>query len=228
MSVRHRQASRRNITRSDGSTFSYQVKCDKYLIDTVITCSPTIVDNWIRSICHRNRNYLSIIIGLDVGWKSYKKGKKPETLQLCRGTDCLIIQLEPFRCHMLQSTLMAFVANEKFVFSGYDIKGHIDRLENCYCLKFHRSICDLKKIPDKSMEIGILSDFSYTIKDFAIQLGSKDFGKDWHLKRSDWTKDNLTNEQIAYAACFAFASYYIAVNFRPDVKVPHKKRSTST
>lgn len=196
-----------------GQTKYLRVYCDDYEIMTLATSRPENIREWLQKYDYYYDR--EVIVGLDVEWQPKTREQIPETLQLCIGTDCIVIQvrqLDNFG-QLEYSDLQEFVANSSFIFSGVGIKGDITRLERYYNLQFHDRVFELKGAAKRR---GCKYGNRYSLESLAQSIGQLDFVKDRAMAMSDWGKHNLSYEQIGYAARDAFVSCHVAEKLEPQ------------
>ncbi|KAI3882595.1 hypothetical protein MKW92_051847 [Papaver armeniacum] len=174
-------------------------------ITTTVTSKPREIKRWIDSSLYygryqyRNR---TLVVGLGVQWlPSYRGSVDPaETLQLCFGTRCLIIQLS--HTPYVPRILRRFLGDEKITFAG--IWNHMD--ERKLLMSEHQlyvtNLVNLSNIgtsgngsPRGSMENLV-----------RVFLGFSGVAKDPVVGRSNWNAKNLSHDQVQYACVDAHVS----------------------
>lgn len=185
------------------------VKCSGCKIDTIVTRSSKVVEDWIQQVYSENSNEPQVIVGLDIEWRptfQKKSYHKVALIQICVKEKCIIIQL--FYIDKLPELLRTFFLDQKFLFSGNCIKGDVRRLKIDYGLEFNDNVYDVApelraKRPNRYS--------SYTLENLARAVGGlRDFKKDKKVCMGNWERDDLHLQQIEYASRDAFASYRVA------------------
>ncbi|CAN8242407.1 unnamed protein product [Cochlearia groenlandica] len=182
------------------------------------TETPSIIKRWIRDVIYSHRRSLSphpIVVGVGVQWTpafhfktSPERYNRPaDTLQLCVGKQCIIIQLT--HCNRVPLLLRRFLMNPQNTFVGFWNHQDKRRLE----LSKHQ------------LEMGELLDVSKYVKDpqgkcmsgrqFGEMvfhgLGHRGVSVDLEISSGDWSVDYLSLEQILQASVDAFVCHQLGV-----------------
>ncbi|KAI3928603.1 hypothetical protein MKW98_024204 [Papaver atlanticum] len=156
-------------------------------ITTTVTFERREIRRWIYSNLYYNRrNRYNLVVGLGVQWLPFSSDDPAETLQICIGTRCLIIQLSHTR--YLPKFLQRFLDNEKITFVGIWIIRSFHYHNIDYLLGNESSSGSMENL----------------IRDY---LGFKGVRKDEIVGRSNWNAKNLSVDQVQYATVDAHASF---------------------
>ncbi|KAF9594355.1 hypothetical protein IFM89_030484 [Coptis chinensis] len=185
----------------------YTIKFFDKRFTTTVTSSPYEIRKWIRSTWYHYSAYRTqLIVGLGVQWNPDSDNNNPaDTLQLCVGSRCLIIQLS--QTDYVPELLRRFLGDTDTTFVG--IWNHSDesRLEQCeHKLVLGSEPIDLRyKVADRFGE--------YELQRASMEslvgrfFGYHGVGKDPNVARSEWDADWLDDEQVLYASVDAFVSF---------------------
>ncbi|GFY84644.1 hypothetical protein Acr_03g0014180 [Actinidia rufa] len=185
----------------------YDVNFFSDKIHTLVTHTPSYVDDWISEIedIHRNRLH-SLIVGLDIEWRPNNRyhDNPVATLQLCVDRRCLIFQLiyAPF----VPQSLDRFLANPLYSFVGVGVDNDVEKLANDYDLSVATTV-DLRSLA--AAEYGVREMRNMGLKDLAMQVLGKEVVKPRWITMSRWDSEYLSASQVQYACIDAFLSFEI-------------------
>lgn len=201
------------------TTFNYALPCkthNKYdvffnslTIHTMITNSPSMVDEWLLSIKPYLNDNENVIVGLDVECLLAKRRGMPNTaavLQLCISGECLIFQI--LHASFIPKSLIDFLGNKNYKFVGVGIKDDVDKLFRDFSLRVV-SYADLRTLAAKKMSDKTLN-FS-GLKTLAFRVLGVEIEKPKKITLSDWSNFPLTLKQVEYACIDAFISFEIGM-----------------
>ncbi|XP_026438066.1 uncharacterized protein LOC113336632 [Papaver somniferum] len=153
-------------------------------IQTTLTSRPEIIHQWIHhywqvyGMLFGNR----LIVGAGVQWRP--SNHRADTLQLCIGTRCLLIQLS--HTPYIPDILRWFLVDVNIHFVGIRNRFDAERL----------------RISDHELLISNL----INIGDF-IDIGLPGLRGDPSVGRSNWSAEHLTIDQVQYAVVDAYVSF---------------------
>ncbi|XP_050915994.1 uncharacterized protein LOC127131103 [Lathyrus oleraceus] len=184
----------------------YDIFFNSFTIHTMITNTPSMVDEWFLSINpYLNNNNNNVIVGLDVECLLAKRHGISNTaavLQLCIGGECLIFQI--LHASYIPESLIAFLGNKNYKFVGVGIKDDVDKLLRDFSLHVV-SFVDLRTLAaikrrDESLKFAGLKTLAFRVLGIEIEKSKK-------ITLSDWSNFPLTVKQIEYACLDAFISF---------------------
>ncbi|XP_071713526.1 3'-5' exonuclease-like [Rutidosis leptorrhynchoides] len=185
----------------------YTVTFYQDAILTLVTATPSLVDDWISQIefIHRRRLH-RLIVGLDVEWRpSFSQTFNPvATLQLCVGRRCLIFQI--LHAEYIPSSLKDFLNNDNYTFTGVAIGGDVEKLERDYDIEVAR-FADLRKLGAEELNAREL--YNAGMQELARRFLGAELDKPKCVTMSRWDKRWLSNGQVIYACVDAFVSFEI-------------------
>ncbi|KAJ4720292.1 Werner Syndrome-like exonuclease [Melia azedarach] len=189
---------------------------DKY-IETTVTSRASDVNHWIHQTLHIHRFRLhKLLVGLDTEWSlptKTKKHQKVAILQLCVGFRCLIFKL----CHKdrMPESLITFLGNKIFTFVGKAVQTDADKLLKDYELNVAR-IMDVSHMAALKYDDEGL--YGMGLRRLALQFLNIEMEKSKRITLSKWDRNELSKEQIQYAAIDAFVSFKLAFKFAVEPK----------
>ncbi|PWA68639.1 Werner Syndrome-like exonuclease [Artemisia annua] len=104
-----------------------------HTIDTTVTKDTDAVNEWITETESIYRNHRGLIVGLDTEWRpSFQLGVQDPVavLQLCVDNRCLVFQII-HSGQFLPSSLINFLNNPNYTFTGAGINTDIQKLVRC-------------------------------------------------------------------------------------------------
>ncbi|PIN25007.1 DNA helicase [Handroanthus impetiginosus] len=186
----------------------YGVFVDDEEIETLVTCYPTSVNDWINNTEALNECRLHrLIVGLDVEWRPTFKANSIQplaTLQLCVGKSCLIFQI--IHAKRIPSQLKKFLGDPDYTFVGVGIENDVRKLRNDYGLKV-ADTRDLRSWAAKELDRKELGRSS--LKVLAGEVLGEDLAKPTNITLSSWDNRSLTKAQVSYACLDAYFSFEI-------------------
>ncbi|KAI3953506.1 hypothetical protein MKW92_014601 [Papaver armeniacum] len=177
-------------------------------ITTTVTSKPREIRDWIGNcLYYSRRNRSNLVVGLGVQWLSppphtYGSDDPTETLQICIGTGCLIIQLS--HTPYVPETLRRFLANEKITFVGIWNYSDNSKLEKS---KHRLSVSRLINLSKLRLENEASSGSMENLA--RAYLGFDDVKTDVPTGISNWNVRNLSVDQVQYATVDAHVSFEI-------------------
>ncbi|EOA31416.1 hypothetical protein CARUB_v10014596mg [Capsella rubella] len=189
---------------------------DFYGEDLIVTVTPTatVIRRWIRSVRSYNRNHSvhPLVVGVGVQWTpdSSDPDPPPETLQLCVGSRCLIIQLG--HSYRLPKVLRTFLADPKTTFVGVWNGQDQKKLAGCSHRVEIREILDLRLyVKDSRGAMMRLCSFEQIVKE---RLGRAGVRLDPAICMSDWGVYILSHDQVLQASIESCVCFKLAVEER--------------
>jgi len=146
------------------------------------------------------------VFGLDCEWNPYGNApREVALLQIASTSVCILITM--LRLDGVPEELQNFLADEKLIKTGVNVKGDFSRLHKDYGIKSDGWI-DSMRIVDKGR-----TNFQYSIKKRSLEFLSKEQGykswKDKSVQLSMWSNFPLSQPQKRYAALDAIRSAQI-------------------
>nr|XP_043616111.1 Werner Syndrome-like exonuclease [Erigeron canadensis] len=186
----------------------YTVELYDNTILTLVTDTPSFVDEWISEIERiHHRRLDNLIVGLDVEWRpSFSKHVRypVATLQLCVGRRCLIFQI--YYSRYIPQSLVDFLSNPNYTFTGVGIHEDIEKLKNDYDLEVE-NVSDLT-----TLAVQVYNDrdlYGSGLTKLANWVCGMDIHKPKTITTSHWDKEWLSLAQVKYACVDAFLSFEI-------------------
>ncbi|XP_010550690.1 PREDICTED: uncharacterized protein LOC104821485 [Tarenaya hassleriana] len=187
---------------------------ENHVIVTV-TDTPSVIRRWIQSICYHHRHrerFGRLIVGLGVQWIPDEFGtyNPAETLQLCVGSRCLIIQLT--YCDYLPQILRRFLRDFGITFVGiWNIQDKKKLLESKHQLEIG-GLLDIRLYVENSHGWSLRdSSFETIVKEC---LGYEGVDLKPSISKSDWDRYILRHDQILQATVDAFVCFKLGVEER--------------
>lgn len=186
-----------------------------------VTRTPSVIKRWIHEVHFFNRfSSHPLVVGLGVMWtlpgyytdprseSYYAYGSPADTLQLCVGRQCLIIQLS--HCDHVPDALHNFLAHYTHVgvWNSQDAK----RLEQCrHQLKVGK-LLDLRMfVKDSRGRSMKRSSFEEIVEEC---MGYRGVRLDPEVSISDWSVYNLCDDQILQVSIDVYACSELGVRYR--------------
>ncbi|KAL5706960.1 exodeoxyribonuclease I [Ranunculus cassubicifolius] len=203
---------------SSATTHStYTVTVFNTPINTLVTHTPSFVDQFITDILHSYRYKLNnLIVGLDIEWRPNRHANTDNpvaTIQLCVGRRCLIFQ--PIYAPAIPKSLIDFLNNPTYRFVGVGIEEDIEKLLLDYDLRVANPV-DLRPLAVAKLENNELRNAG--LKNLASAVCGMEIEKPKRVTMSRWDIEWLTYEQIQYACVDAFLSFEIGKKLLPKIK----------
>ncbi|MCL7034101.1 hypothetical protein MKW94_010443 [Papaver nudicaule] len=188
---------------------SYNVKFHNEEINTVLTHTASIVEDWISKIYQDFGAVLSnLIVGLDVEWRpNFHKNQenKVSVLQLCVGSRCVIIQL--MYIDKIPQALIDFLGNPSFTFVGVGISEDVEKLLYDYELGIGSTI-DLRVLAAQKMNKSELKKMG--LRDLTEAVLGLNLVKPKKVTMSRWDAEYLTYDQVLYACLDVVVAFKMA------------------
>ncbi|PIA60997.1 hypothetical protein AQUCO_00300487v1 [Aquilegia coerulea] len=187
---------------------TYSVTIFDQVVHTIVTCTPTKVDEFITEILNIYQNKLNtLIIGLDIEWRpNFKRNidNPAATLQLCIDRKCLIFQF--LYAPSIPKSLIDFLNNPVYKFVGIGIEEDVEKLLLDYSLRVANPV-DLRsfavnELNRNELKKAGLKEMTKVVLDMEIQ-------KPKRVTMSRWDVEWLTYAQVQYACVDAFLSFEI-------------------
>lgn len=174
---------------------------------TTVTSSGADVVEWIAEILRIHRHRLShLIVGIDAEWRpSFSSVQNPvAVLQLCVGRRCLVFLL--LHADYIPQDLFDFLADDRFTFVGVGICGDADRLADEHNLTIANQT-DLRGLAAETMDRPEMRQKG--LAGLAAAVLGVTVTKPERVRMSRWDQENLSYDQMKYAAVDAFLSFEI-------------------
>ncbi|CAL9063739.1 uncharacterized protein LOC135674943 [Musa acuminata AAA Group] len=146
--------------------------------------------------------YSKLVVGLDVEWLSSDRNGKAALLQLCSGTQCLIVQLH--HLDYVPVSLASFLADPTVDFVGVGITSDAQKLREDYGWGVH-NVVELAPLAAKKNG----PNAGQSLVDLSRSVVGISIDKPASVTCSDWTAKHLSHDQIVYVATDAYVSYLI-------------------
>ncbi|VVA97304.1 unnamed protein product [Arabis nemorensis] len=187
-------------------------------LTVTVTSTPSVIRRWIRKAVFYQRrapSYHPLVVGVGVQWTPAfyyypREGYDPpaDTLQLCMGKRCLIIQL--CHCDRVPNALRSFLANPGTTFVGIWNGQDARKLERSrHHLEMGKQILDVRKYVKDSEGKSLRRRSSEQIVERC--MGCQGVRLDWRISMSDWNVDCLDLAQILQASLDAFVCFELGV-----------------
>ncbi|KAI3965218.1 hypothetical protein MKX01_008940 [Papaver californicum] len=190
---------------------SYTIKFHGDEINTVLTHTASIVEDWISKIYQDFSSVLNnLIVGFDVEWRpNFHKNQenKVSVLQLCVGSRCLIIQL--LYIDKIPKPLIDFLGNPSFTFVGVGIDEDVEKILYDYELGISSTV-DLRILAAQKMNKIELKKMG--LRDLTEAVLSLNLVKPKKVTMSRWDAEYLTYDQVLYACLDAVVAFKMAKN----------------
>ncbi|GAU19488.1 hypothetical protein TSUD_77320 [Trifolium subterraneum] len=171
------------------------------MIKVVVTASASVVDEWIESTVlvsdefHRRQK---LVVALSVD-------PSANTLQLCVNRRCLIFQLS--QANDVPPSLRSFLCDPACKFTGFLTKWHRSKLLSCrHRLKMQFGPVDVRYI-EAGFENCSVEEMIQKFLGCNVELKEE-------IKTSDWSVQNLSNDQVLYACVECYCAFFIGKNLR--------------
>ncbi|KAI3957937.1 hypothetical protein MKW92_011634 [Papaver armeniacum] len=197
-------------------------------IDTTVTHTASVVDQWLEHFCTDFDSRLNnLVVGLDIEWSRLSRNrgdarKKVAVLQLCVDNHCLIFQLSC--CDKVPESLKNFLADDDLIFVGAGIEADAYKLMVDYGLKVARteelgSFAAFKTGDSRLYKAGL--------KKLVSEVLKQDLPKSRYDQSSNWGVNFLSNKQIEYACLDAVASFKLGVELMSRANPEHTYRNNN-
>ncbi|OAY56155.1 uncharacterized protein LOC110612370 [Manihot esculenta] len=199
-----------SIARSHPCDFRlYSVQFFDTPIEVTVTSSATVVRKWLRTTLFLRRRYLGrLVVGLGVQWTP--PNTAADTLQLCVGSRCLIIQLSLAATVPLILRRFLLDSNTTFVgiWNGSDEK-KLWMTE--HELRVHRLVDLRRYVRTRDGESLARASVERIVEE---HLGYKGVRLERDISMSDWDVENLSYEQVLQACIDAHVAFEIGKDLR--------------
>ncbi|GLT64904.1 hypothetical protein SLA2020_373670 [Shorea laevis] len=181
--------------------------CGK-IIETTVTESASVAENWVLNIQSGLSEQKINIVGFNCKWKPHpieSMSGRITTLQLCVDTRCLVLQIS--RLNNIPESIKHFFSDSNVVFVGIEVKKMVTKLQNEYGLNCTNKI-DVRHLVKMHFPV------SFCMKPGLKALASQLVGlHPWRSKKGHLNLDMetvvLEKEQIMFACVDAYVSYRI-------------------
>ncbi|KAF5207786.1 Werner syndrome-like exonuclease [Thalictrum thalictroides] len=187
---------------------TYTVTIFNEVVHTVVTCTPTKVDEFITEILNTHQNN-PFIVGLDIEWRpNFNRNidNPVATLQLCIGRKCLIFQF--LYAPSIPKSLIDFLNNPSYKFVGIGIDEDVEKLLLDYSLRVANPV-DLRSFAVNQLNRNELKNAG--LKEMARVVLDMEISKPKRVTMSRWDVEWLTYDQVQYACVDAFLSFEIGM-----------------
>ena len=197
-----------NTITSNPTTSKCRVKFDGKLIETTVTDKGSTIDEWVHEILSMYDGK-RMVVGLDIEWKPNSSREdnnkaKAATLQLCTGEKCLIVQLLHTDC--IPQPLKSFLMDSNFTFVGVRVAEDIAKLNDDYGIECNKS-ADVRELAMRQWPGRFVG--KSNLKTLAFEVLGVSMKKPPEVRRSDWDKRVLDENQVEYACIDAYVSYRV-------------------
>ncbi|XP_057432821.1 uncharacterized protein LOC130725626 [Lotus japonicus] len=184
-------------------------------VTVTVTANCSVVRRWLKSMLYFHNHYFlreRLVVGLGVQWSAPSPDRPnppADTLQLCIGRRCLIIQLS--RAERVPQILRQFLKDPTITFVGFynhrdqkKLKASRHQLEMCWKpedLKIHAGTLhpDLVNAP---------------VKEIVMSFLRCNVNPRREVSMSDWNREELTKDQLVYACVDAYCAFRIGKNLK--------------
>ncbi|KAE8077741.1 hypothetical protein FH972_016272 [Carpinus fangiana] len=212
-----------NTKTSNPTTSKCRVKFDGKPIETTVTDKASTIDEWVHEILSMYDGK-PMVVGLDIEWKpnsSREDDNKAATLQLCIGEKCLIVQL--LHTDGIPQPLKSFLMDSNFTFVGVKVAEDIAKLNGDYGIECNKS-ADISELAMRQWQ-GRFEGGKPGLERLALEVLGVSMKKPQEVRRSNWDKRVLDENQVEYACIDAYVSYRVGhkllVEIRGDNKLLH-------
>ncbi|CAA7016230.1 unnamed protein product [Microthlaspi erraticum] len=186
---------------------------DFFGADLLVTVTPTpsVIRKWIHRVVfnhRRSQKTKPLVVGVGVQWTPPAYHETPaETLQLCVGKRCIIIQLS--HCDRVPQILRRFLADPETTFVGVWNNQDARKLE----ISTHR----LKTVELLDIRHYVEDSEGYSLKRCSFEkiveacMGYRGVRLDPRISMSDWGVYDLSHEQILQASVDAYVCCKLGV-----------------
>ncbi|CAA7055778.1 unnamed protein product [Microthlaspi erraticum] len=176
-----------------------------------VTSTPSVIRKWIRNVIFNHRrspSYHPLVVGVGVQWTPESCYHSPaETLQLCVGKRCIIIQLS--HCGRVPDVLRSFLTSQETTFVGVWNSQDARKLEQCRHQLEIGQLLDVRGYVEDS-EGESLSGCSFE-EIVEACIGYEGVRLDPMISMSDWSVDDLDPDQILQVSTEAYVCFKLGV-----------------
>ncbi|RHN82297.1 putative DNA helicase [Medicago truncatula] len=127
------------------------------------------------------------------------------TLRLCVGDRCLIIQL--YRADSIPQSLRKLFLDWVYKFGGFSNDWHRERITRSkHGLKMYKDPMELRLLKDGLENLSV-EEMVHELLGFEVELKEE-------IRKSDWSQKDLSDDQVLYAYVEAYAAFAIGVKLR--------------
>ncbi|RZC88294.1 hypothetical protein C5167_016086 [Papaver somniferum] len=188
---------------------SYTVKFHSDEINTVLTQTASVVDDWMSKLYQDFGSALNnLIVGFDVEWRpNFHKNQenKVSIMQLCVGSRCLIIQL--MYLDKMPESLIDFLGNPSFTFVGVGINEDVEKILCDYELGVGNTL-DLRVLAAQKLNKIELKKMG--LRDLTEAILGLNMVKPKKVTMSRWDAEYLTYDQVLYACLDVVVAFKMA------------------
>ncbi|KAI3953137.1 hypothetical protein MKW92_045696 [Papaver armeniacum] len=188
---------------------SYTVKFHSDEINTVLTQTASVVDDWMSKLYQDFGSALNnLIVGFDVEWRpNFHKNQenKVSIMQLCVGSRCLIIQL--MYLDKMPKSLIDFLGNPSFTFVGVGINEDVEKILCDYELGVGNTL-DLRVLAAQKLNKIELKKMG--LRDLTEAVLGLNMVKPKKVTMSRWDAEYLTYDQVLYACLDVVVAFKMA------------------
>lgn len=185
---------------------------DFFGVDLIVTVTPTpsVIRKWIHRVVfnhRRSQRSNPLVVGVGVQWTPANYDLPAETLQLCVGKRCIIIQLS--HCDRVPQILRRFLADPEVTFVGV--------WNNQDARKLKQSSHRLEIVEPLDIRHYVEDSEGYSLKRCSFEeivetcMGYRGVRLDPRISMSDWGVYDLRHEQILQASVDAYVCCKLGV-----------------
>ncbi|RDX71586.1 putative 3'-5' exonuclease R431, partial [Mucuna pruriens] len=181
----------------------YTVDLAGTYITVTVTASASVIKRWISSTLYFSRHFVylqRLVVGLGVQWTPGGSDPPPDTLQLCVGRRCLIVQLR--QADGVPESLRTFLNDPSHTFVGF--WNYSDRKKLKYSeheLEMRRDPVDLRRCIENLTQASVEEIVEKCLGYRVLQRRE--------ISMSAWYHECLSNDQVAYATVDAHCAFLI-------------------
>lgn len=201
------------------SVNTYHIKLLGKIFTITVTASCTEFDKWYnRAISAIDKNKSPRYFGLDCEWVMHgKKRAKVQLLQLCHDNNVILFQIA--KCEELPQNLTTLLRTKKNVLCGVAVQEDVNKIEKDYGFVTKAIVADLRDEAEFTYDWDEYR--HYGLKSLSEEFLSLKLEKDKTNRCCDWSRNQLSMQQIEYAAKDAIASLYVYKEIEKDTrKIP--------
>lgn len=192
------------------NNYKHMVSFSGKTIEATVTDKASVVDEWVQNILSLHNGNGKMIVGLDCEWRPpviSSLSNKTATLQLCIGTDCLILQM--FYMDYIPQSIKNFLSDPNITFVGVEVGDDALKLNDEYGLVV-TSTTDIQAVAMTRWPIRFYR--KPGLKRLADVVAGLYMEKPKHVCQSNWEARVLSEKQIEYACIDAYACYRIGLS----------------
>nr|BAB03152.1 unnamed protein product [Arabidopsis thaliana] len=181
-------------------------------LTVTVTPDPSVIGQWIHDVLSNNRfSSHPLVVGVGVQWTPPGYDPPADTLQLCVGNRCIIIQLS--HCDRVPRVLHNFLAYPDYTFVGVWNSQDARKLERSRHQLEIDDLLDLRKYVEDSSGRRSMRGCSFEV---IVEecLGYRGVRLDREISMSDWSAYELCDDQILQASIDAHVCFKLGVKYR--------------